>query len=399
MTNNLKETSWRPDYYYFIPSFRRHRFLARTTESIAALAAKYQVSIESVVVDGTEEACSQETLANSSTYYQCRYIHRPGAPFYQAPSETIGQLDPSIPVFFGTDDELGMITKASVIEFSNSLKKVGVPQYLMIKREQEEFVQLYRGWTQTRDLCLVDGPLTRLRLFADQGVILFYALYDGRYFAQLADFVNSIRLFLENIETGIERFIEPLYSLTTLISPILYLSDSSYLRRVDRRKHAVEKHTARFSATPVYPWILIPRLKKTYPTEFNELLRKIAKFWSLATEKSIPPELVESSLTAFAYGYKTVASRRWREGYEFVYFNPTLIEDTKNYIQPLPRNGDSDAFLYVVNPKLEMSDIQRIQFRREWICNPLQRDLFTQLAPALFEDEDEFLNTSIPKSK
>jgi hypothetical protein len=384
--------TWTPDFYYYIPTYRRQALLLRTLGIIGSLAAVYGVKVEVVAVDATEQPIPDNDLPASSAFFRATVIHSPKTPVYRAGHVLKDKIDPNIPVFYGADDEIGFIDRADLNDFAAADAAVGVPPYLMVKAEHEDYLQSYIGWTQCRDLCLIADPLTRLKLFADQGVILHYALFNGKFFQEHFQFISEIIDILDEMEPELERFCETVFSLTTMLVSNKVLQSSGYLRRVDRRPAQIKKARLRWDEKPVYPWIQVPRLRNEHPGLFCDVVSVISNHWSQLVGGIFEESQVNIALDQYARGYQLANSRTWREGYEFIMGKPGVFKDNPSAFARFHSNSDSDYFSYVLNPGLVMSEIEQIKFRSSWVSHPMLRSLFIAKSSTLFDDENQFLN-------
>ena len=384
---------FKPEIYYFLPSFRRHHVLINTVNIYKALADSKKIRIAVVIVDATDESFPRTQFPDSSEYFAVDYYHSPKILLYSAGFFLDGKLDTDVPVFFAADDELAFIERADLENFSQSASSIGIPHYLVVKQDHDDYVRAYTGWTQCRDLCFVDDPITRLKLFADQGVILHYVLYDGNYFRSLFKFISAILALLARMEDGVDRFNEVLFSLTTMAASNIYLKHSGYIRRVDRRPAQVAKHRKRFEQKPVYPWILIPRLRDAYPELFQGMVSIITDYWAEQTKSSITSEFVNQALDAYAVGYQQATSRTWREGYEFTFHKRSLHSQGGTGFDRIFSNYDADHVSYNLNRHLIMTEIEKIKFRNCWVSNHTLKTLFILKSSTLFDDEDAHLNS------
>lgn len=386
-------SDFKPEIYYFLPSFRRHHILIDTVNIYKALADAKKIRITVVIVDATDEPLPHTNFPDNSEYFSIDYHHSPGILLYSSGAFLDGKLKTDVPVFFAADDELGFVERDDLERFSQSTSSIGIPQYLMVKQDHDDYVRAYTGWTQCRDLCFIDDPIIRMKLFADQGVILHYVLYDGEYFRSLFKFVSEILALLARMEDGVDRFNEVLFSLTTMAASNIYLKKSGYLRRVDRRPAQVTKHRKRFEEKPVYPWILIPRLRDQYPELFQNLLSVISDYWADQTAADITSEFVNKALDAYAAGYQLATSRTWREGYEFTFQKRSLQAEESIGFKCIFSDYDADYATYNINKHLIMTEIEKIKFRDCWVSNLTLRTLFTLKSSTLFDDEDAHLNS------
>jgi len=383
--------TWSPDFYYYIPTYRRQALLLKTLGTISSMASVFGVKVEVVVVDATEQPIPNNDLPASSAFFRAAVIHSPNTRVYRAGHVLKGRIDPDIPVFYGADDEIGFIDRTDLNDFVAAEVDVGVPPYLMVKAEHEDYLQSYIGWTQCRDLCLIADPLTRLRLFADQGVILHYVLYTGQFFQEHFQFISDIIDILDQMEPELERFCESLFSLTTMLVSNKVLPSSGYLRRVDRRPAQVKEARLRWKKS-VLPWIQVPRLRSEYPNLFSNVVTAIAHHWSKLVGGVVEESQVNMALDQYARGYQFANSRTWREGYEFILGKPGMFKDNPSAFSRSGSKSDSDYFYYVLNRGLVMSEIERIKFRSSWVSHPMLRSLFIAKSSTLFEDENKFLN-------